>query len=268
VDNSQHLIYREIQTDEYVCRGDGVEFFEPRYSYKGFQYVQVDGLAGRPDAEDVVGKAVHTSVASTGEFDCDDDLLNRLHAATRWAVLNNLHGVPTDTPVFEKNGWTGDAHLTAGVASYNFHMPRFYTKWLQDWVDAQRADGAFPPIVPTSGWGYPGDPKAAIVGPIPAWDVAYVEIPWTMYQHYGDERILARHYDGARRYLDYLVDGFMTDDVVLVGLGDWLPPGVGGMPRRGQGCTRRRTRSGSSNCWRRSRGWSRAVKPTLTDTPS
>ncbi len=235
VDNAQHLIYREIQTDEYVLRGRTVEVFEPRYSYKGFQYVQVDGLSGPPELTDVVGLLAHTAVPSTGDFECDDDLVNRLHTATRRAVLNNLHGIPTDTPVFEKNGWTGDAHLTAGVASYNFHMPRFYTKWLQDWVDAQRPDGAFPPIVPTSGWGYPGDPKAAIVGPIPAWDVAYVEIPWTMYQHYGDARILARHYDGARRYLDYLVDGFVEDDVVLAGLGDWLPPGVHGMPPEGPG---------------------------------
>jgi alpha-L-rhamnosidase len=235
VDIEQQLIYRDIQTDHYVLRGDGVEVYQPRFSYKGFQYVQIDGHPSRPTLDDLRGVAVHTAVASTGEFDCDDEVINRLHAGTRRAVLNNLHGIPTDTPVFEKNGWTGDAHLTATVAAYNFHMPRLYTKWLRDWQDAQLPNGAFPPIVPTSGWGYPGDPDAAIVGPIPAWDVAYVEIPWVMYQHYGDERVLARHYDGARRYLDYLIEGFCEDDVVLVGLGDYLPPGVGGVPPEGPG---------------------------------
>ncbi len=240
VDNAQFLIYRDMQTDTYVLRGEGVdgegvETFEPRFSYKGFQYVQVDGLPGRPDLADLTGVVVHTAVASKLTFDCDDELVNRLHTATRWAVLNNLHGVPTDTPVFEKNGWTGDAHLTADVAAYNFHMPRFYTKWLQDWVDAQLPSGEFPPIIPTSGWGYHDDPKAAIVGPIPAWDVAYVEIPWVMYRHYGDERVLRRHYDGARRYIDYLVDGFLENDVVLTGLGDWLPPGGQGGPPEGPG---------------------------------
>ena len=235
VDNSQFLIYREMQTDTYVLRGEGVETFEPRFSYKGFQYVQIDGHPGRPELSDLSAVVVHTAVASRLEFECDDELINRLHTATRWAVLNNLHGIPTDTPVFEKNGWTGDAHLTADVAAYNFDMPRFYTKWLQDWVDAQRPSGEFPPIIPTSGWGYHDDPKAAIVGPIPAWDVAYVEIPWVMYQHYGDERILARHYDGGRRYLDFLVDGYLEDDIVLAGLGDWLPPGGQGGPPEGPG---------------------------------
>jgi alpha-L-rhamnosidase len=235
VDHDQGLIYREIQTDTYVLRGNGSETYEPRFSYKGFQYVQVEGLPGRPELGDLVGIQVHTAVESALEFSCDNDLVSRLHAATRNAVLNNLHGIPTDTPVFEKNGWTGDAHLTADVAAYNFWMPRFYTKWLRDWTDSQLPSGEFPPIVPTSGWGYLADSEAAIKAPIPAWDAAYVEIPWVMYRHYGDERILARHYDGARKYLDYLTADFLVDDVVLVGLGDWLPPGIGGMPPEGPG---------------------------------
>ncbi|MEQ7007206.1 family 78 glycoside hydrolase catalytic domain [Actinopolymorpha sp. B17G11] len=246
-DQQLRLIDADIQTDAYVLRGGDVETYEPRFSYKGFQFVQVeypvDGVDShgkgsepyRPALADLRAIVVHTSVASTGEFLCDDELVNRLHSATRWAILNNLHGVPTDTPVFEKNGWTGDAHLTAGAAAHNFHMPRFYTKWLQDWVDAQMLSGEFPPIIPTSGWGYHGDSRSAIAGPIPAWEVAYVEILWTMYMSYGDERILSRHYDHARRYLDYLVDGYVDDDVVLVGLGDWLPPDVGGAPPEGPG---------------------------------
>ncbi|GAB3409749.1 family 78 glycoside hydrolase catalytic domain [Flindersiella endophytica] len=235
VDHDQGLIYREIQTDTYVLTGNGSQTYEPRFSYKGFQYVQIDGYPGRPEAGDLVGVEVHTAVESSLEFSCDNELVSRLHAATRNAVLNNLHGVPTDTPVFEKNGWTGDAHLTADVAAYNFWMPRFYTKWLRDWTDSQLPSGEFPPIVPTSGWGYLADSEAAIKAPIPAWDAAYVEIPWVMYRHYGDERILARHYDGARKYIDYLTSDFLVDDVVLVGLGDWLPPGIGGMPPEGPG---------------------------------
>ncbi|MGW0227790.1 family 78 glycoside hydrolase catalytic domain [Actinopolymorpha singaporensis] len=235
VDIRQVHIDGDIQTDFFTLAGDGTEAFEPSFSYKGFQYVQVDGHPGRPELGDLRGVVVHTAVASTAELDTDHPIVNRLHTATRWAVLNNLHGIPTDTPVFEKNGWTGDAHLTADVAAYNFHMPRFYTKWLQDWVDAQLPSGEFPPIVPTAGWGYHHDTEAGIVGPIPAWDVAYVEIPWVMYQHYGDERILRRIYDPARRYLDFLVDGYVDDDIVLAGLGDWLPPGFNGMPPEGPG---------------------------------
>ena len=228
----QHFVPDGIQADVYVLRGDGPETYEPEFSYKGFQFVQVTGHPSRPELSDLRAFAIHSDVASVGEFECDDDDVNRLHAGTRWAVLNNLHGIPTDTPVFEKNGWTGDAHLTANVAALNFHMPRFYTKWLDDWVDAQLPSGEFPPIVPTSGWGYHGTPSG-IVGPIPAWDAAYFEIPWVMYQHYGDTRILARHYDNQRRYLDFLLADFVTDGVATVGLGDYLPPGAGGIPPEG-----------------------------------
>lgn len=234
VDNKQVHVEGELQTDTFVMSGEGIESCGSRFTYKGFQYVQVDGLPVRPGLADLRGLVAHTAVESAAELESDNELVNRLHRCTRWAVLNNLHGVPTDTPVFEKNGWTGDAHLTVDVAAYNFRMSRFYTKWLDDWADSQLPSGELPPIVPTPGWGYEADELAGIRGPIPAWDVAYPEIAWAMYRHYGDVRLLERHYDGMRRYLDFIV-GYVTDDVVLVGLGDWLPPGVHGMPPEGPG---------------------------------
>ncbi|HEY6740218.1 MAG TPA: family 78 glycoside hydrolase catalytic domain, partial [Actinopolymorphaceae bacterium] len=193
VDIAQPHIQGEIQTDTYILRGGGDETYEPHFSYKGFQYVEVSGYPGEPSLEALTGVVLHSAVRSTAEFDTDAEDVNRLHHGVRTALLNNLHGVPTDTPVFEKNGWTGDAHLTAEMAAYNFDLGAFWTKWLQDWVDAQLPSGEFPPIVPTPGWGYRGS-EAAIIAPIPAWDVAYFEIPWTMYRYYGDERVLARHY--------------------------------------------------------------------------
>ncbi|HEY6737599.1 MAG TPA: family 78 glycoside hydrolase catalytic domain, partial [Actinopolymorphaceae bacterium] len=234
VDIAQPHIQGEIQTDTYVLRGGGDETYEPHFSYKGFQYVEVSGYPGEPSLEALTGVVLHSAVRSTAEFETDAEDVQRLHHGARTALLNNLHGVPTDTPVFEKNGWTGDAHLTAEMAAYNFDLGAFWTKWLQDWVDAQSPSGEFPPIVPTAGWGYRGS-DAAIIAPIPAWDVAYFEIPWTMYRYYGDERVLTRHYDGQRRYLDHLFGGFVSDGVVLVGLGDYLPPGHGGVPPEGPG---------------------------------
>ncbi|MGI5288996.1 family 78 glycoside hydrolase catalytic domain [Nonomuraea polychroma] len=231
VELRQRHIDGDIQTDTFILAGRGEETFEPRFGYKGFQYVQVEGL---PHAALRAATAVEvrTDVASTGEFACDGDLVTRIHQATRRAVLNNLHGLPTDTPTYEKNGWTADAHLTADTAAYNFAMPRLYTKWLRDFADAQLPSGELPPIVPTSGWGYRGS-EASITAPVPAWDAAYLEIPWVMYRHYGDERILARHYDGQRRYLDFLLETAVEDGVVRGGLGDFLAPGAPGIPPEG-----------------------------------
>ena len=68
---------------------------------------------------------------------------------------------------------------------------------MNDLKDEQRPSGELPGIVPTRGWGYQW-------GNGPAWDSAYVLIPWYLYQYCGDTRVLAEHYDRLKRYVDYL----------------------------------------------------------------
>ncbi|MFC7329900.1 hypothetical protein [Marinactinospora rubrisoli] len=67
--------------------------------------------------------------------------------------------MPTDTPVYEKAGWTGDARLTATTASYEFGMSRFHREYLSDVLDSRLPSGELPATVPTSGWGYEGAPE-------------------------------------------------------------------------------------------------------------
>ena len=64
---------------------------------------------------------------------------------------------------------------------YNFDNAPGYTKWINDCRDEQGADGSIPDIVPNPVWGLNGGP---------AWESAYVLIPWYMYQYLGDTRIL------------------------------------------------------------------------------
>ena len=59
-----------------------------------------------------------------------------------------MHGIITDTPVYEKNAWTGDAELTAGTASLLFDTERLYRKMFQDMRDAQTAQGELSLLAP------------------------------------------------------------------------------------------------------------------------
>jgi len=206
-----------FQTDTYTLKGRGTETWEPRFTYHGFQYVQVTGLPRKPSLDTVHARVTHTDVRSAGEFACSNPLLNRIQHATRWAFLSNLASIPTDCPHREKNGWTGDAHLAAEQAIYNFHPAAAYTKWIQDVAEAMRPSGELPGIVPSSGWGYDW-------GNGPAWDSAFLLIPWYLYEYYGDTRILERHYDQMRQYVDYLTSR-SQNGIVNIGLGDWVPPG-------------------------------------------
>ena len=112
-----------------------------------------------------------------------------------------MHGLMSDTPSLEKNGWTGDGQASASAASVNFGMARVWTKWLADFRDAQAASGELPEIVPstpyygfdqTPGWSY-------IWGPTPSWDAAMFVISADMLRHYGDERIIADMYASQKR---------------------------------------------------------------------
>jgi len=172
----------------------------------------------------VVGRVVHTAMDEHGRFECSSDLLNKIQHMVLWATKSNYHSIPTDCPHREKNGWTGDALLSVEQIIYNFDAAASLSKWMKDFQDAQRTSGQLPAIVPTGGWGFNW-------GNGPAWDSAYLIIPWTIYQYCGDERILEEHYEGMRRYFDFMTS-MASDNIVSFGLGDWCPP-IGGIEGAG-----------------------------------
>ncbi|HON90522.1 MAG: glycoside hydrolase family 78 protein [Phycisphaerae bacterium] len=211
----QHIKTGKPQTDTYILKGQGTEIWEPRFVYHGFQYVEVTGLPGKASLDMLEARVVHTAFDKAGSFECSNELFNRIQRNTLWSYVSNFHGYPTDCPHREKNGWTGDAHLAAETGLYNFDSAAAYAKWINDLYDEQRDSGELPGIVPTSGWGYAW-------GNGPAWDSAYVLIPWYLYQYNGDTRVLAEHYERHKRYVDYLTSK-AQNGIVSIGLGDWVP---------------------------------------------
>ncbi|GAA2459140.1 glycoside hydrolase family 78 protein [Actinomadura vinacea] len=210
---ANRLIDTQIQTDRYTLSGRGREEWEPSFGYKGFRYVQVEGYPGTPSKRALSGRVVHSSVASSGTFNSSDDLINKIQAAARNTLLNNTHGFVTDTPTYEKNGWTGDAQASALAAVLNFDMARVWTKWLADFRDAQSDKGEIPEIVPsTPQYGYEGTPGWNMIwGPVPSWDAALFVLPWEMYLAYGDTRILAQMHGAQRKLLEYTRTYFTAD---------------------------------------------------------
>lgn len=205
-----------FQTDRLVCDGSRSQVYEPRFTYNGFQYVQISGLKRAPDAASIEACVIHTDFKDAGSFSCSNELLNKLQQAILWAYRGNfVNGYPTDCPHREKNGWTGDASLASELAMYNFQNTAAYEKWVQDLIDEQRPDGNLPGIVPTSGWGYQW-------GNGPAWDSALVIIPWMLYIYQGDTRVLETTYPAMTKYVDYMTSR-SKDGIVSHGLGDWVP---------------------------------------------
>ena len=221
-DNSQ--LNQPMQVDTYTLKGEGTEIWEPSFSYKGFRYVQLDGFPGEPSLDSIEAKALHTPVEKEVEssFDSSNDLFGWIHQNTREAMLLNLHSVHTDSPTWEKNGWTEHSLEMGPSLNYNFWMPRFWPKYLRDCADAQGNEGNIPYIAPTPEYGYELDP---------GWGASYVHNAWDAYRYYGDMRVLKEHYAGMKNYVEF-IRGEIDGHIVRTGLGDWSSP-AGAIPPEG-----------------------------------
>ncbi len=54
--------------DRYICKGGGEEIWEPRFTYHGFRYVQIVGLAEKPTVESLTGIVTHSGGPITSTF--------------------------------------------------------------------------------------------------------------------------------------------------------------------------------------------------------
>lgn len=205
-----------FQTDIFILSGKGVESFQPRFNYKGFQYIEV--TSSQPlslTAESLTGYFMHSDVPVAGTIHTSNETLNKIWSATNNSYLSNLFGYPTDCPQREKNGWTGDAHIASETGLYNFDGITIYEKWMADHRDEQQPNGVLPAIIPTSGWGYQWANG-------PDWTSTIAIIPWNAYLFYGDPQLLIDNYKNIKLYVDHISDLYPTG-LTNWGLGDWVP---------------------------------------------
>jgi alpha-L-rhamnosidase len=205
-----------LATDHYLARGEGQETFEPRFTFHGFRYVEVRGAAQPLAPEAVTGVVVGSDLPLTGRFETSNPLLDQLQSNIVWGQRGNFLSIPTDCPQRdERMGWTGDIQVFARTATFNMDSAAFLAKFLDDLEDAQRGNGSVTDVAPTismKGDGHYG------------WGDAMVFLPWTLYQVYGDTRVLERHYEAMRRWVDYRTAGardFLND---AWSYGDWVSP--------------------------------------------
>ncbi len=206
------------QTSYYVCKGDGEEVFEPDFCYIGYRYAVVFGLEpGQIKGDTLVMLRANSSLAERGNFTCSDETMNTLGRMSRISDLANFYYFPTDCPHREKNGWTGDAAVSAEHILLTLTPEASYKEWLRNICKAQKPDGSLPGIIPTGGWGYEW-------GNGPAWDNILTELCWQMYRMRGDLGPAKECAESILRYLSYISQQRRPDGLIAIGLGDWLQP--------------------------------------------
>jgi alpha-L-rhamnosidase len=80
----------ETNVDVYICRG-GVEEYQTRFAYHGFQYVYAEGLTEDQISEDTITYIeMHSDIRERGGFSCSMERANRIQEATRRSTTSNF----------------------------------------------------------------------------------------------------------------------------------------------------------------------------------
>jgi len=206
-------------TDRYTLRGEGLETWEPRFTFHGFRYAEVDGWPGELRPADICAVVLHSDMERTGWFECSDPLLNRLHENVIWGMRGNFVDVPTDCPQRdERLGWTGDLQVFSPTASFLYDTSGFLQSWLADLaIEQGKIGGIVPPVVPNA----LGEAMGAA-----AWADAATVVPWVCYQRFGDAGMLADQFESMRAWVDHVASVAGEKRLWRSGFqfGDWLDP--------------------------------------------
>ena len=200
-------------TAEYIMKGDSVETYEPHFTWFGFKYVEVTSQNGSLDILKVEGRATYSANNQNGDFECNNQLINKIHKATVWSQKSNMIGYPMDCPQRdERLGWMGDAQVTVDEAMFNFDMALFYENWLEGIKENQDEKTGDIPII---------SPRPYIKDDGVEWSSTYFTLLWQYYIQYGDQRILKHHYPMMKKYMAFL-ESISRNLILPKGwIGDW-----------------------------------------------
>lgn len=224
--NANYRLAKSIVT--YILSGEE-DFFKPRFSFQGFRYVRIDEY---PDMEiDLDGFraiVVHSEMKRTGNFVCGDAKINQLYHNIIWGQKSNYLDIPTDCPQRdERLGWTGDAQVFCRTAGTNFDVSKFFEKWLGDLRFEQGDKGEIYGTCPSGLGMHTKNMKSRASA---GWgDVATIA-PWTLYELYGDKKVLADNFEMMKRWVEYIRSVGDEEYLWLGGYhyGDWLAMDAGG----------------------------------------
>jgi alpha-L-rhamnosidase len=210
-------------TDHFILAGEkesGVEEYQPQFTFHGFRYIEISGLAAKPDLDTVKTVVFHTDAPFTTKFRSGDPMVNQLWSNIQWGQRSNFIGVPTDCPQRdERLGWAADAQVFWRTAAYNMDLNSFTQKFAADLRGTQVGTTMYGIFAPGTNSPNPGFGAG--------WSDAGVIIPWTGWIQTGNKRIIDENWDAMEKYLAAIHElnpDFLWRKGYGAAFGDWLTP--------------------------------------------
>lgn len=204
-------------TDVYICKGEGLETWEPRFAYHGFRYVELSGYKGKPDLSTIEAKVVHDDLTETGTFQCSNSTINQIYNNAVWGIRGNYRSFPTDSPQRDERApWLGDRATGSRGESFVFDISKLYAKWMRDIEDTQLEWGSISDICPS---------YTALYNDNVAWEGTPVLLANMLYEQYGNQDIISKSYPFLRKWYRHMADNYLKNGLIPRSTyGDWCMP--------------------------------------------
>ena len=220
--NEEMIMLENIRSamaqDIYIAKG-GVETYQPRSTYHGYQYIEITGIPEPLPTADVQGVVLSSVEQITAHYESSNPLLNRFFENVKWSSMANLFSIPTDCPQRnERMGWSGDLSVFSPTIAYICNSAQFMRRHFKALRDTQQPDSAFAAIAPVGG-GFGG----------PMWQSVGIVAPYQNYVQYNDLESIREHYPAMKQYMEMVlrkyidpVQGYYRGNNSPGDLGDWL----------------------------------------------
>lgn len=227
-----------FDTDFYIAKNSDEVVIQPSTTFRGYQYIQItlpshkgalplENVKGLVLSSDILPQGTYT--ATTTDKNATGTLVNQLFKNIQRSQLGNFFTIPTDCPQRnERMGWTGDAQAYTRTATYNSNVRNFFRQWMV----ALRADqgigsetdvaGGIGSTVPTYNM---ADDETFADGS--TWSGAVCQVPWQLYQQYGDKQIIEENIEAMMAWLNGMdfydqSEQYPHLSAKATGLADWL----------------------------------------------
>lgn len=205
-----------FNSDEYILDGTKGKEYNQYMAFHGFRYVEVTG-----DYDEIELTAVteHTDIKETAYFECDNDIINKIHFSCVNSVLTCCQDVFVDNPKRDAS-WVGDTMLSSEVILSEFDSKSVLLETARHCYESMNESGRIPDCVPScSKWGF----GKRFSGP--DWGNSVVfQIVFYIYKYFGDIKPFMDFKKNLDRSLEFFAemaedDGYIADEEYATG--DW-----------------------------------------------